>query len=144
MPRIAVFGAGAIGCFVGGRLAEHADVTLIGRPRVLDELAGGVRVTDLDGADVTTRPATATDAAAARDAEVVLVTVKSAQTAEAAAALAPHLRADATVVSLQNGVRNARTLADALPRHPRARRHGAVQRRPPGARALPPRHRAAS
>nr|HEX4317736.1 2-dehydropantoate 2-reductase [Kofleriaceae bacterium] len=115
MVRIAVFGAGAIGCWVGGRLAAHADVTLIGRPRVLDELRAGVRTTDLDGVDVSAIAAIATDAAAAATADVVLVTVKSAQTADAGAALAPHVRADTAVVSLQNGVRNARTLQAALP-----------------------------
>jgi 2-dehydropantoate 2-reductase len=47
----------------------------------------------------------------------VLVTVKSAATAEAGAALATILGDDATVVSLQNGVRNAATLRAALPRH---------------------------
>ncbi|WP_353962664.1 2-dehydropantoate 2-reductase N-terminal domain-containing protein [Streptomyces sp. NBC_00347] len=41
-PRIAVFGAGSIGCYLGGHLAQHADVTLIGRPSVLDGLHEGV------------------------------------------------------------------------------------------------------
>ena len=47
---IAVFGAGAIGCWVGGRLAAAgAEVTLIGRARVLGELAGGLRTSELGG-----------------------------------------------------------------------------------------------
>jgi len=42
-PRVAVFGAGAIGCWIGGRLsAAGADVTLIGRSRVLRRLWAGV------------------------------------------------------------------------------------------------------
>ena len=41
-PKIAVFGAGMIGIYVGGLLARDADVTLIGRPSMLDALAGGV------------------------------------------------------------------------------------------------------
>jgi 2-dehydropantoate 2-reductase len=113
--RVAVFGAGAIGCWVGARLEAVADVTLIGRPRVIDALAGGVRATDLDGGDVRTRPALATEPAAAATADLVIVTVKSAATAEAGTTLAAVLRPDVAVVSLQNGVRNARVLADALP-----------------------------
>jgi 2-dehydropantoate 2-reductase len=113
--RVAVFGAGAIGCWVGSRLAAVADVTLIGRPRIIEALADGVRATDLDGGDVRSKPTLATEPAAAAAADLVIVTVKSAATAEAGAALASHVRRTAAVVSLQNGVRNARVLADALP-----------------------------
>jgi 2-dehydropantoate 2-reductase len=112
---VAVFGAGAIGCWVGGRLAAGgADVTLIGRPRVLDELAGGLRVTELGDRSWTATPALATDAAAAAVADVVLVTVKSAATAEAGATLAAA-GGTGVVISLQNGVRNADVLRAALP-----------------------------
>ncbi len=125
MTKIAVFGAGAIGCWVGGRLATGgANVTLIGRARVMDELRGGLRVSELSpkarGAAAgvedqrlwTVTPTTATDAAAAADADVVLVTVKSAATSEAGAAIA---NTRGVVVSLQNGVRNADVLRAALP-----------------------------
>jgi 2-dehydropantoate 2-reductase len=118
MTRIAVFGAGAIGCWVGGRLsASGADVTLIGRPRVMAELAGGLRISDLHGGTREAHPALATEASAAANADLVLVTVKSAATAEAARELAPVLAARCVVVSLQNGVRNVRVLRDALPDH---------------------------
>jgi 2-dehydropantoate 2-reductase len=115
--EVAVFGAGAIGCWVGGRLAAGgANVTLIGRPRVLDELANGLTVSDLGGESYTVNVRTATDASAARRAQVVLVTVKSAQTEEAGKALAPHVSGDAALVSLQNGVRNVATLRAACNR----------------------------
>jgi 2-dehydropantoate 2-reductase len=118
MTRIAVFGAGAIGCWVGGRLsAGGADVTLIGRPRVLDELARGVRTSELHGGTRDATPQLATSASAAGDADLVLVTVKSAATADAGRELAAVLPARATIVSLQNGVRNVPTLRDALPDH---------------------------
>ncbi|MBA3462182.1 MAG: 2-dehydropantoate 2-reductase [Deltaproteobacteria bacterium] len=113
---IAVFGAGAIGCWVGGRLAAGgAKVTLIGRARVMDELAGGVTTTELDGPPHTVKVTATTDPAAAAGAQVTLVTVKSAQTAEAGATLAKVLPEGATVLSLQNGVRNADVLRAALP-----------------------------
>lgn len=118
MTRIAVFGAGAIGCWVGGRLsAGGADVTLIGRPRVLDELSGGVRTSELHGRTRDATPRLAQDPSSAASADLVLVTVKSAATAEAAQQLAPVLAPSTTVVSLQNGVRNVTTLRDALPAH---------------------------
>ncbi len=113
---IAVFGAGAIGCWVGGRLAAGGTpVTLIGRARVMDELADGLTVSELDGPTRTVRVIATTDPAAAAGAAITLVTVKSAQTAEAGATLAAVLPAEAVVVSLQNGVRNAEVLRAALP-----------------------------
>ena len=114
--RIAVFGAGAIGCWIGGALAAGgADVTLIGRPRVLDEVAAGLVVSDLDGSERRAAPVLATEAAAAAGAEAVLVTVKSAATEEAGRQLAGVIGAGAVVASLQNGVRNPETLRIALP-----------------------------
>jgi len=113
---IAVFGAGSIGCWVGGRLAAGgADVTLIGRARVMDELADGLRVTDLDGFDATVKVGTATSPDAAMGASIVIVTVKSAGTAEVGAALAAVLPDRAVVISLQNGIRNAEVLRAAAP-----------------------------
>jgi 2-dehydropantoate 2-reductase len=52
--KVAVLGARVIGTYIGGRLAAAgASVTLIGRRRVTDELrASGLRLTDLDGADL--------------------------------------------------------------------------------------------
>jgi len=113
---IAVFGAGSIGCWVGGRLAAGGvGVRLIGRAPVMDELAGGLRVTDLDGFDGSARVETATSPDAAAGAEIVLVTVKSAATEEAGKALATVLPENAVVLSLQNGVRNAGALRELLP-----------------------------
>ena len=116
MTRIAVFGAGAIGCWIGGRLSGGgADVTLIGRARVMAELEHGLTVSELHGGTRTVKPTLATEARAAAHAELVLVTVKSAATAEAARELAPVVAPGAVVVSLQNGVRNASVLRDAMP-----------------------------
>lgn len=130
MARIAIFGAGSIGCWVGGRLATGGTpVTLIGRARIFDELADGLVVRELDGGEhrlATVRVNGAArprephvlvgdDPALARDAEVVLVCVKSAQTAEAGQALERVLGPSAIAVSFQNGVRNAEILRAALP-----------------------------
>lgn len=116
--KIGVFGAGAIGTYVGGRLrAAGADVVMVGRLGA-DVAANGVILTDLDGgrwvlaADDVRYGA---DAAALADRDVVLVTVKSLATVEAAAALAAVLRPGSLVVSLQNGVGQAAVLREGLP-----------------------------
>jgi 2-dehydropantoate 2-reductase len=116
MGTIAVMGAGSIGCYVGGRLAAAgADVVLIGRERLGREIAAhGLRLSDYRGANLVLRPdqlTYATAPSAAAEAELVLVTVKSAGTAGAAQELARTLRPDAVVVSLQNGLGNASTLS---------------------------------
>jgi 2-dehydropantoate 2-reductase len=111
---IAIFGAGAIGCWVGGKLATGgADITLIGRARVMNALANGLRISEIGGDPRTVTVKTRTEPLAA---PLTVVTVKSAQTADAAAALDPVLADGAVVISLQNGVRNAAVLRAALPR----------------------------
>lgn len=122
-PQICVFGAGSIGCYVGGRLAAAgARVTFIGRERIGAELkAHGLHLTDWKGADVklaSDRFRFSTQASAARDADLVLVTVKSAGTAEAGAALAGVVKPGAITVSLQNGMHNAEVLEQAMPGKP--------------------------
>jgi 2-dehydropantoate 2-reductase len=108
-----------IGIYVGGLLARDADVTLIGRPSMLDALAGGLRLTDVDQLDVTVSSFTAaTDPAALAGADLVLVTVKSMQTADAAAAIAAHAPPGAPVISFQNGVSNTDLLRERLPGRP--------------------------
>lgn len=107
-----------IGLYVGGLLAPHAEVTFVGRASMLDPLTDGLRLTDVDGLDLQLGPQdfrATTDAAGLAGADLVLVTVKSMGTADAAAAIAAHAP-DAVVVSFQNGVSNADVLRAALPK----------------------------
>ncbi|MFI9271063.1 2-dehydropantoate 2-reductase [Kitasatospora sp. NPDC052896] len=118
--KIAVLGAGSIGCHLGGHLAPHAEVTLIGRPALRETLAGGLTLTAAGRPTRHLPPdrlvvATTPDAAA--DADFVLVTVKSAATPTAGRELAEHLRPGAVVVSFQNGLHNPGILRAALPGH---------------------------
>ena len=121
MPdRIVVAGAGAIGCFVGGMLAEAGcNVTLLARPRVIDDITQhGLRLTDFGGLDRVVAAQSLTmsdDAAILRDADIILVTVKSADTPDVADLIAHHAPAQAIVVSLQNGVGNTTELLARLP-----------------------------
>jgi 2-dehydropantoate 2-reductase len=118
--RIVVAGAGSIGCYVGGCLAlARRDVTLLLRPALGEAIARhGLRVSDLDGMDRPVPPSAvrlATDPEAAlADADIVLVTVKSGDTAAMAELVAEHGPSGATVLSLQNGVGNVDVLLDRL------------------------------
>lgn len=105
--RVAVLGAGAVGCYFGGMLARAGhEVTLIGRPAHVDAFkARGLRFEGLKF-DEHIPVQASTDASAVRGARLVLFCVKSTDTEEAAAQIAPHLDADALVVNLQNGVDN--------------------------------------
>ncbi|WP_371478181.1 2-dehydropantoate 2-reductase [Kitasatospora sp. NBC_00315] len=118
-PRIAVLGAGSIGCHLGGMLARSADVTLIGRPDAMAAIQRrGLTLTGPDAARREVRDLrTATGAAAAAGADYVLVTVKSADTVAAAREVAEHLAPGAVVLSFQNGLHNARLLRAELAGH---------------------------
>ena len=117
---IGVAGAGSIGCFVGGMLASSGRrVALLVRPRVIEEIRrNGLRLTSFEGTEQQVAPSALTlseDPSIFNDASVVLVTVKSADTAEIADILARHAPADAVIVSLQNGVGNVSLLRERLP-----------------------------
>jgi 2-dehydropantoate 2-reductase len=117
---IGVAGAGSIGCFVGGMLAAAGrPVALLARPRVLREIEdNGLRLTSLDGSERRIAPDRLTlseSPSIFTDAGVVLVTVKSADTAGMADLIARHAPQHAVIVSLQNGVGNASLLRERLP-----------------------------
>jgi 2-dehydropantoate 2-reductase len=116
--KIAVMGAGSVGCFFGGLLARSgAAVTLIGRPSHVDALAGRGLILEI-GAERHVVPVGATtEASGVADADVVLFCVKSGDTEAVGRAMAPYLRPDATILSLQNGVDNPdrlRAVVDAV------------------------------
>lgn len=114
--RIVIAGAGAVGSVVGGMLAArgHA-VLLVGRdPHMAAIARDGLRVTGIFGEHQGRPRATTNLVAADEPADVVMVAVKSHATAEVAAALARWRHAPPLVVSLQNGLGNVETLAEAL------------------------------
>ena len=117
---IAVAGAGSIGCFVGGMLAAGGrHVSLLARPRVIAEIeARGLRPTSFEGFDRTIDAKALTlsdDPSIFGDAGIVLVSVKSADTADMADVIARNAPSDVIVVSLQNGVGNVTVLRNRLP-----------------------------
>lgn len=122
-PRIVIAGAGAIGCYVGGlSVAVGRDVTFLMRPRIAREIrAHGLSLTDFSGLARTVPADELTlteDPACLAQADIILVCVKSRDTAEMAAQIAAHAKTDATVISLQNGTENAALLRVGLPENP--------------------------
>jgi 2-dehydropantoate 2-reductase len=115
MTSIAVYGAGGVGAYFGGRLAlAGADVTLIARGDHLAALReSGLRVESVHGDFEVDLPAT-DDPSDVGPVDYVLVCVKSFDTPDVAASLHPLLGADTVVLSLQNGVRNERVLVDVV------------------------------
>jgi 2-dehydropantoate 2-reductase len=110
--RVAVVGAGALGSFVGARLAQSGQaVVLIGRAAHVQAVQRDGLLLRTAGGVERVRLQAGTELAAVRDADLVLVCVKSADTDSVARQLAPLLAARAWVLSLQNGVDNAALLA---------------------------------
>lgn len=105
--RVAVLGAGAVGCYYGGMLARAGhEVTLIGRPTHVEAFrARGLRFEGLKFDELVPVKAS-TEAGAVRGCRLVLFCVKSTDTEAAAAQMAPFLDPGALVVNLQNGVDN--------------------------------------
>ena len=104
-----VFGAGAIGGVVGGRLSQAGfEVTLIARGAHLDALqARGLRIDSPAGTELVS-PATVGRAGDVDWAAgpVVLLAVKSQQTAAALGELAVVAPPETPIVCLQNGIAN--------------------------------------
>jgi 2-dehydropantoate 2-reductase len=111
--RIAVIGAGAVGGYFGGRLAESGvDVTFLARGETLAALhAHGLRVDSPKG-DIVLETVSATDRPAdIGPVDVALVAVKTWQISEVAAALGPLVGSATALLPLENGVEATDELA---------------------------------
>jgi 2-dehydropantoate 2-reductase len=113
--KVAVMGAGAVGCYYGGMLARAGhEVVLIGRQAHVEAIQqGGLRL-QAQSFDEQVKLAASTEASAAAGADLVLFCVKSTDTETAGAQLLPHLAPGALVLTLQNGVDNADRLREVI------------------------------
>lgn len=109
--KVAVMGAGAVGCYFGARLARAGhDVTLIARPAHVKAIAQHGLVFESGGTQDRIPVQATVEPSGVTGADVVLFCVKSTDTESAGQSIAPHLNPDATVLCLQNGVDNAERL----------------------------------
>lgn len=115
--RIAVMGAGAVGCYYGGLLARAGNpVALIGRAQHVEAMKkDGLRV-ESKAFDERVKVEASTEPSAVRGAELVLFCVKSGDTESAGLSIKPYLEKGASILSLQNGVDNAERLSAVLGR----------------------------
>jgi 2-dehydropantoate 2-reductase len=114
--RIAVFGAGAVGGYFGGRLAQAGeDVLFIARGDHLKAMqTAGLRVDSVEG-DFVVDPIQATDdPGEVGVVDAILVTVKAWQVPDAAEAMQPMVGPKTFVVPLENGVEAPWQLAAVL------------------------------
>lgn len=115
--KIAVMGAGAVGCYYGGMLARAGhDVVLVARPAHVEAVHRQGLLLETQTFRGHVRMQASTEPAAVQGAQCVLFCVKSTDTESAGRAMAPHLAESATVLSLQNGVDNAERLQAVLQR----------------------------
>jgi 2-dehydropantoate 2-reductase len=114
--KVAVMGAGAVGCYFGGMLARAGhEVTLIARPQHVQAIErDGLRM-QTRSFDEQVRLKASSDVSAVQGADLVLFCVKSTDTESAGEQLRPHLAKGALLLCLQNGVDNADRLRAVLP-----------------------------
>lgn len=112
-----VVGAGGVGGYFGGKLAQAGeDVTFVARGKHLAAMkATGLRLRAVDETFVVPPGHMHDNLMGAAPAEVVLFCVKTYDTQDAAALLAPCLTEHTRIVCLQNGVDNAEKLQRLLP-----------------------------
>ena len=113
--KIAVMGAGAVGCYYGGMLARAGhEVILIGRAQHVAAVRRDGLFMDTKSFQEHVPLQAATDASGIEGAQLVLCCVKSTDTEIAGRQMKPHLAPGAVVLSLQNGYDNAERLQAVL------------------------------
>ncbi len=123
MATFVIIGTGAIGTYIGGRLASSgAAVTFVGKRHSIDQLAAnGLRISDLDGFEQRLSPSSLklitslSELGPAAQAPTFLVCVKSNATDAVGRDIQKFCAAASTVVSLQNGVDNVSRLREQAP-----------------------------
>ncbi|WP_028310870.1 ketopantoate reductase family protein [Derxia gummosa] len=116
--KICVLGAGALGCALGGSLAEAgADVWLLCRPGAhADAIRRDGLVIHRGGSPTTVAVRAATRAEDIGPVDLVIVLVKSFDTRAAMASAGALIGPDTVVMSLQNGLGHEELLAEAVGR----------------------------
>ncbi len=112
--RIAVMGAGALGCYYGGRLQVAGDdVTYIARDRTVGVLRqGGLTVEMMDETINLPEVSATTEPVEVGPVDVIIFATKLYDVDDAARAMAPMVGPDTHVLSLQNGVYTEELLSE--------------------------------
>lgn len=117
-PRVAVVGAGAVGCYYGARLASVAELSFLMRRDLAAVKAGGLHVRSAAG-DLHLDPvrafATTEDIG---EADLVLIALKATANEALPGLLPPLLGPRTVLLTLQNGLGNEDFLARSFPGRP--------------------------
>jgi len=120
--RFVIVGPGALGSVIGATLSRQGhDVTLLGRrsPHLQILREQGLRIEAPDGTSGHVAIAATDDPAVVTHAETVIVLVKAGDTIPAMTSIRPYIRADQNILTLQNGLGNAKKIRSALGSGPR-------------------------
>src|SRR5881227_740469 len=105
-PVIAIFGTGAVGAYYGGRLAQHGhDVHFLLRGDYSAVKKNGWTIRSCDG-DFTLPPTSVhayDDPAKMAKADLVIVTLKTTANDQFQPLIAPLIKDNTTILTLQNG-----------------------------------------
>ena len=117
--KIAILGAGSIGCFLGGMLQHGGcEVIFIGRERIKTTISEhGLTLTHYEKQKISLPSESVrveTDPSALSEADLILICTKSQDTEKAACLIKKHAKSKAHIVSCQNGISNVPLLRDIL------------------------------
>ncbi len=118
LKKIAVLGAGAVGCFFGGMLARAGkEVLLIARDNHVQAIKkNGLSMEFQDSQEYVSIEASSNIKDIA-DADLILCCVKSPDTERVMREVKDLIKPDALILSLQNGVDNAERISQVVPNH---------------------------
>ena len=114
--KISIIGAGGVGGYFGGRIAQAGyDVTFVARGENLQAIREhGLTVKSING-DFSIKPVRVTDKISeAGDSDLVILGIKAWQVLPVAQELKPFIRKGTTILPLQNGVMAYEELASTL------------------------------
>ena len=120
--KVVIAGSGSIGCYVGGMLASGgANVHFFARQRIAEDITqNGLTLSDWTGRTeklTTQQFGVSIEKTVLKDADLILVCVKSKDTALMAQTIKESGNTQATIFSLQNGVGNTQEIRQELPSH---------------------------
>ncbi len=113
--NIVVYGAGGVGGYFGGKLAEAGfNVSFIARGKTLEAIkTNGLKIKSILG-DFEVHPKVTNDMSQVKDAELIILAVKSWQIEAIAQQLKSVINENTMVLPLQNGADNADRLREIL------------------------------
>jgi 2-dehydropantoate 2-reductase len=120
--KIVIAGSGSIGCYVGGMLAYGGNnVHFFARERMANDLTkNGLHLSDWTGKQIHISPNQlniSTDEAVLKDADLILICVKSKDSQEMATTILNSGNQSAAIFSCQNGVGNVANIQSVLKQH---------------------------